>query len=518
MTLKIKKSKSRTINSRNNFITGVIGQILVLIMAFLCRTVFVKTLGAQYLGINGLFTNIISLLSLTELGLGTSIIFNLYKPIAEDDKHQIYLLMKFYKTAYQLIGWVIIALGLIICPFLRYVIKDLPDFINVYFIFILFLAQSASSYFFFAYKSAILRANQQVYVINTTKWGFTIGLNVIQMLELYFIRSYELYVALQIISNALQNTTIAKQSDKLFPFINAKSEDKLSWAEMKDILKNCYALSLWKMNAVVVAATDNVVLSTFIGISIVGLYSNFQLLRSQIGKLTALAFSSMTASLGNLHAKDGNRSVKMHKIINFMTFNLYGVIALGFFFVANPFVKIWLGDFYTLPTFAVFLLSVDLYITGINGSTNMFRTVMGLFQQMKYRPIIGVVVNLVVSIALVKPLGISGVILGTIACNFLVYFWFEPIILYKYGFKASPVKHFVNNIKYALMIFGCGLVIYWVINTLQLANSLNILLGCTLSVILPLTASYIIFHKSEEFIYIKNQLLPKLLKKKKVNN
>ena len=208
-----------------------------MILGFVTRSVFIKTLGTQYLGISGLFTNIMSMLSLAELGIGSAIIFNLYRPIADDDKPQIILLMNFYRKAYRIIGLAIAILGLCLIPFLPYLIKDKVQFLDVNFIFCLYLFQSVSSYLFFAYKSALIKAHQKDYIVTGIGYYFTVATNVIQILVLWLFHNFTLYILTVIVFNVLNNLTVALKSDKLYPFARRATKDKLDKAETKEIIK-----------------------------------------------------------------------------------------------------------------------------------------------------------------------------------------------------------------------------------------------------------------------------------------
>ena len=509
----MKKSKSRTINSKNNFITGVISHLIIMAMAFVCKTVFINTLGKPYLGINGLFHNIINLLSFTELGIGAAIIYNLYKPIAENDEKRIYVLMKFYRFAYRIIGFAVIGIGLVLLPFLPYMMKgNVPSFINVNLIFILYLLQSASSYFFFAYKSAIIRANQQAYIINRAYWWNTIILNTLQILSLIFITNFELYVALSIFTNIGMNIYVAHVSDKLFPFINKKSDDKLSWAETKDILRNCYALSLWKINALVNSSIDDIILSALAGLEIVGIYSVAQLIRDNIAKLLTTFFTSITASVGNLNVLEKERDHQIYSVINFITVVMFSISSLGFFFVVNPFLKIWLGDSFMLNIYAVLFFSIDIYLKGLSNLHSTFRNALGLFKYMKYRPLIGTLTNVILSFALAARYEIAGVVFATVVCNTILYFIMEPIIVYRYGFGIKTWEFYRKNLIFVLLVVLMGLGIYGVLSLFELKGIWQILVNGSLAVIVPLLVFPLLYWKSDEIKFIRDNMLHHLFK------
>jgi len=320
---------SRTSNSIRNMTVSIAGQMLTVIFQFITRTVFINALGTQYLGITGLFTNIISMLSLTELGVGTAIIYKLYKPIEQNDEHRIYLLMKFYKAVYKIIGIAILVIGLIILPFLKSIIKDDISFVNIYFIFLLYLLQSVASYLFFAYKSALIHANQKEFITTGIGYVFVLISNILQIIALSIFKNFTLYVTISIFTTVAMNMVISIICDRMYPFINKKSNDTIDKSEIKQIFKDCYALLIYKANAVVLNATDNMVLSTFVGLSIVGIYSNYLMIFTFINTILTKIFSAITAGLGNLHASgDKEHEYEVFKNINFISFVLFTVSSL----------------------------------------------------------------------------------------------------------------------------------------------------------------------------------------------
>ena len=215
---------SRIKNSFRNITVSVVGQLFVVLMQFVSRTVFINVLGTKYLGLTALFTNIILMLSLSELGIGTAIVYKLYKPISDNDKHKIYLLMNFFKRVYQVVGLVVLCLGLLILPFLKSLINEDISFINIYLIFLLYLAQSVFSYFFFAYKTSLIDANQKSYITVGINYLFTFLSNVLQIVVLLSFKNFTAYVSVSIFTTILMNFVISKVCDKMYPYINKKTD------------------------------------------------------------------------------------------------------------------------------------------------------------------------------------------------------------------------------------------------------------------------------------------------------
>ena len=462
-----KKNNSRTTNTLLNFTSSIGGQFITILMHFITRTVFIATLGKSYLGINGLFSNILMVLSLAEFGVGSAILFKLYEPIAKEDHHRIAVLMKFYKSAYRVIGISVAVVGLTLVPFLPMLINDYDRLtelrINVAFIFLLFLLRTVSSYLFFAYKSAIIEANQKEYLINLISYFYTIGASILQIVCMYLFHNYIVYVSIMIGQIICQNIAVAILSNKMYPYINEQTDDKLDKQEVLGIFKDCGALFLYKLNNVVLKATDNIVISKFIGIEAVGLYSNYYILYTTINTLFAKVYNAVSHSLGNLHTEsDRKHEYKIFEAVMLITAILSGTAFIGIFVCADELINTWIGEDWLIAQPFAFLMGLELYTLGFRVALSKYRTTMGLFQQAKYRPLAGMIINLIVSIVLVRRWGISGVLVGTIVADWTTMMWFDPIIIHKYGFKGEfPVMdYFAKYLKYFFTVCMIGAIDY----------------------------------------------------------
>ena len=461
MQKKIIEKYSRTKNTIYNFTSSIGGQFLHILLQFLTRTVFIATLGKSYLGIGSLFSNILSLLSLTEFGVGSAILFKLYDPIARDDHHRIALLMKFYKSAYRVIGIIVGLVGICLIPFLPSLIRDYDKLsnlhINAALIFSIYLLKNVSSYFFFAYKSAIIQANQKGYIINIVGYFFEIIAAIIQIVTLFLFRNFILYVMISVAQVIGYNFACALLAEKMYPYIKEKTSEKLQISEVKDILKDCGALILYRLNNVVLKATDNIILSTFMGLETVGMYSNYYILYTTINSLFSKVFNSVSHSLGNLHTEsDRDHEYDIFEIAMLITAILGGTAGVGVFLCADELVQSWIGKEWTLAQPFSLLMGLEIYTLCFRVSLSKYRSAMGLFQQAKYRPLAGMIINLIVSVLLVKRWGICGVLVGTIVADWTTMMWFDPIIIHKYGFEGiiSPTKYFS---KFVIRFFAiCG--------------------------------------------------------------
>ncbi|WP_339206404.1 oligosaccharide flippase family protein [Paenibacillus sp. FSL K6-3182] len=506
----------RTSYSIKNLSITLIGQIVAMGIAFPARFVFVKFLGTEYLGINGLFTNIVSVLSFVELGIGSAIIFSLYKPIAENNSYQIKALMNFYKMAYQVIGIVVLVLGLLLLPFLDLIVQDSALQYNLYIIYLLFLLNSVISYFY-AYKRSIIIANQKNYIVNSIRYISLISLNVIQMVILITTKNFILFLIVQICLTIIENLIVSRVANKLYPFLKHSCNTKLDVNDKKGIYKNVRALMYHKFGSTVKLSTDSIVISTFIGINWVGLYSNYYLITNAINSILNQVFNSITASVGNLIVSENeNNKYRVFENIYFANFWIGGISAICIFQLLNPFVTLWLGKNYLLSENIVLLISITFFVTVMRNSVLTFKNAGGLFTQDKFKPIIEAILNLVLSIYLAGKFGISGVLMGSLLSTVFTSFWIEPYIVYKYIFKKTVTAYFIKYIKYV------GILIISTMVSVRFSN-LNIqselylfLYKLFISLIIPNLIFYFLFKRTIEYIYFSKLISSFINKFKKV--
>ena len=364
----------RTINSAKNILTGVVGQILTYVLQFISRTVFIYMLGAEYLGISGLFVNVLTILSITELGIGTAIAYSLYKPLADKDIRIIQATMNLFRKAYFIIGCAIFALGFAMMPFLPYIMKGTTKLININLIFALYLFQSVSSYWFFAYKSALLQADQKKFIINLIRYAVTIATTCLQIVLLIVFKSFLLYTIVSITSNILSNILSARKADKIYPYIKNRNNEILSKESKKAIYKNIFGMSIYKLNAVILRSTDNIVISIFIGVVAVGLYSNYLIITSALIMIAKLIFSSVTSSIGNLFVSESKQKNEfIFRCLSFMSYWIYGFCAVCLWILFNPFITLWVGDTFLLDNFVVLIIVLDFAMEGFQSVSLTFK-------------------------------------------------------------------------------------------------------------------------------------------------
>lgn len=504
-------SESRVKNSAKNSMIGVFVQVASILLNFGGRVIFLKVLNELYLGINGLFSNILTLLSLAELGVGTAIAYNLYKPIAENDILAISKLMNFYKKAYTLIGCVITVLGIILIPFLKFIINTdvVIDHLSIYYV--MFLLNTSCSYFF-AYKKTIFLADQKEYVISKVRLIFSILKVVLQSLVLILTKSFLLYCVIMILCTIFENIYISIIANKQYPFLNSLHTEYLDKNDIKKIFSDIKALMIYKIGSTVLDGTDNVILSAFIGLNWVGLLSNYTLIINSINMVISQIISAVTASVGNFIAKeDKEKYGVLLDNLTFFTYMIYSIVFVGLLCLLNPFIEIVFGPQYLLNVDVVVVLSINFYIFGMLNPIWIFRTTMGLFVYGKYRPIVSAILNVIISILLVKLIGPVGVLVGTTITRLITNVWYDPYVVHRYGLNSKPNNYYVKWLFYmvvSLIIggFAYSMCLLYVENTV-----FSFITKGIFCVSLTLGVNAIIFRKHEEFAYFRN-ILKRILK------
>ena len=498
-------SQSRVQKSIYNMITGVIGQVIVLVTGFVVRTVFIYSLGSTYLGVSGLFSNILNILSLAELGIGQAIIFSLYKPIAKHDENKICSLMKLYRKVYHALFWIVLVLGVIALPILPFIINDIEMIPNIRIIYVMYVFNSASSYLFI-YKNAFLTANQQNYISTLISYAFSFGTSLIQIILLLICKNYLLYLGVQILSTIMNNIVVAHKVDKLYPFLRRKNIPKLDKEELNHIKNNVKALVIYKIGTLSLNSTDNILISKFVGIATVGLYSNYLLISQSITGFLSTIFNNLTASIGNLNTSESKeRQQFMFNVINLATFWLYGVVAICIYNLIDPFVgECWLGESYVLGNSSSFIIAFNIYIGGMLFAPFNYRQTMGLFVEGKIRPIVSAIENVIVSIVLGKYFGLNGILWGTAITRLTTNAWYDPYIVCKKGLNINPFKYFMDSIIKLVVLFFTGAFCSRVTNFILVNGIKGWLIKTTIILVLCNLVFFCVYYRTKEFKYLLN--------------
>lgn len=508
--------RSRLQNSFFNMISGFASRMLGMFTSFIVRTVFIQCLSSDYLGINGLYSSILSMLSLAELGFGTAMVYSMYQPLANKDDEKLKQLMNLYQKVYTIIGAVILILGLSLTPFLEYLIKDAPDISGLKFYYLLFLFNSVVSYWFFAYKNSLLQADQKAYIFTNYMSVFNVIKTILQIILLLVFHSYTIYLVTQILCTIGQNICIALKVNHLYPFLKEKTENKLPKEEKSRIFRDVKALMLSKVSHVVLNSTDNIIISAFVGVKWVGLLSNFVLITDAITSVLCQITGALTGSLGNFFAKEEKESgYVIFKRVEFLNFWLYGFSMIALIVLLNPFVTLWLGEDFVLNEGIIIALAINFFVAGFMNTLWTFRSTLGLFTQGQYRPLIVAILNIIISIGLSYIWGMAGVLAGTAISRACVNLWYDPWLIHRKGFEKS-VKPFIVNYILKIMLLGIVTIIMRYISAVIIGTHVTIFNFIVLMItvgIIPNIVFAIAFWKIDELKYFQNLVFKHILKK-----
>lgn len=446
--------KSRTEYSARNATVAMCSRILAMLAGFVARVVFTHTLSEEYVGINGLFTDILNVLALSELGVGTAITYALYKPISEGNTEKQKSLMRMYRNFYRGVAGMVLLLGLLLVPFLGYLFRDQPKVEHLTLIYLLYLANSVLSYVF-VYKRTLVDAHQLSYIgvlYQTMSW---FAQSLMQIGVLLFTGNFMLYVSVMAVCTVANNLCISAKANRLYPYLRDREAERLPEEERRGIFRNIRAMLMHKTSTVIVNSTDNLLLSALVGIRSVGCYTNYFLIIGSIQQVLVQMFGGITASVGNLGVESDSRRVKkIFEATFFMGQWVYGMVAICLYEVLNPFVELFFGRQYVFPKYITLVLCLNFYITGMRQPTLIFRDSLGVFWYDRYKSLAEAVINLGVSWILGKYMGTIGVFIGTTVSMVTTSLWVEPYMLYRHKLECSVKGYFLRYGIYAAVTFG----------------------------------------------------------------
>lgn len=454
-------TEGRIKNSVRNISYRLVSQVASIILKFVSRTIFIYILGVEYLGINGLFSEILQMLSLADLGFGTAMVYSMYKPLAEHDEKRLIQLVALYKKIYTIIAISITVIGISLVPFLKYLVnmdKDIP-YLNVYYL--LYLANTVSSYLV-VYKTCILNADQKNYLISKYNTIFNFISLIVTSAFLLLTHNFMIYLIVQVAVTYANNFYVSHIAEKQYPYINDKVE-KLSKEEGKQIFQNVKSVFIYKVANTLVGSTDNTLISVLIGTIAVGFYSNYCMIVNNITLFINIIFSSVTASIGNMVVEENKKkNYDVYCLMQFMSFLMSSVAITVTYLVINDLINVWLGEKFVLEQLVSFAIVLNMYFSVVLMPIWSYREATGMYLQTKYVMVATAVVNLVVSVILGKMIGLAGILFATSIARISTYFWYEPKLLFKQFFGKKVWNYYKDIIKNIVVTFTvatiCSLV------------------------------------------------------------
>lgn len=494
----------RTERALKNISINILYQIVIVILGFISRKVFLDNLGTEYLGVNGLLGNVLSAMVLIESGFGISIVYNLYKPLAENNKEQIIALIQLYKKVYFILASILLLISISLYPFLENLIKSDGNVPYLGVVYIIFVSKSIASYIY-QNKWALINADQRGYKLTKNNIIFQVVSLSGKIIILKVTQNYIAYLLIEFILFIMQNYIGARIVNKLYPYLKTKEKYKIDADVRTNIVSNVKAMFIQNIGSYAIYSTDNILISYLISVSTVGLYSNYSLITDQLNSLVSQFVGGISNSVGNLIATENEeKSYFIFRITFMISFWIYSVSSIFLFNLLEPFINWWLGTGYLLNKLTFWIIIINFYISGMRKTITIFKDKAGLFAQDKYVAIIEGIINLVVSIYLGKRIGLVGIFLGTSISFLVTSFWNQPRILFKYYFtKQSVFKYMITYIKYIFLTILVGMLTQYICKFIILKNSfLGLVVNGFICILIPSSIYYILFKQSKEFQYL----------------
>ena len=486
-------------SSTRNALTAVITQIVMGVASFVERMVFNQCFISDYLGFYSLFKNIISVLSVAELGLSVAISFALYAPFAEDNFEEVNAILAFYRKVYRTVGSIIFVGGIIFSFFLPFLVKTEVPMTSVTVYFYIFLLSTVFEYFFF-YKSILFSANQRDYVptlVTNTCWAI---MYCIQIAVSIFTHSFMIYSLCIFIFTLVRCITVNILANKCYKFIKNKPS-KLSKESRKKILQNVKGLIATRIGNVISDSTNGILISAMVGSSILGLYSNYQMITKGLLGFTNILPSAITASLGNVGATESYDNVaESYKYIESAYYLLYAIISIVLVNIINPIVSIFFGASRCMPFSSALLICILFYISNIKNLFYTYKSSLGLYWYDRYRPLITGISDFVLSIILGKIIGFDGIILGTIIAYTVIDLWVEPLIIFHRGFHASSRKMIATLMLRLVFVILLMLGTSYITSLLPGKGLPNLALIFVVSTLITGAIFFIVYHRNKYMI------------------
>lgn len=501
-------NQKRTTATIKNIFTGFIQKLITLVCVFISRKLFIQYIGIDYLGINSLFANILSVLSMADLGFGVAIAYSLYKPLAEKDYETIRGLIKYYRKIYNIIAGAIFSIGLLLIPFLDYLVNLESDIPNLTLYYVIFLAQTSVSYLF-VYKAALLNADQKSYIINNLFAATSIVTTALQILAIVIYKEYIVYIIIQLFAVVAQNVAISIKTNRVYPFLQIKEHIQTNKNIKSEITKNISSIFIYKTSTVLMNSVDNILISKMIGTVILGMYTNYLEVVTGIFAFLNIVFSSVTASIGNLVLEKNNeKSYLVFKAMQMISFYLSAIIIASLMISYQTIIRIWIGPEYQLSDSTVAFICLNFYLSICVMPLWSYREACGIYMKTKYIMLIAAGLNLILSIILGYFIGLEGIIAASVISRLVTYFWYEPKILFETIFIQKLKLYFipfVTNISLVtITIYGFWFILRHCLVDATIWNIalINICLGMILTAVY-----YLLYKNKEEYLYVKKTLM-----------
>ena len=493
-------TESRTVNSLRNMFAAWGGQAIYAIGQFVVRAAMISQLPQVFVGFESIFSSVLTIISLADLGFGSAIVFALYKPIAENNKEAIKSLMRLFKRVYITIGVVIIALGAILTPNIRAILgADCPDIPYIQAYFFCFVLNTGVSYFF-SYRGSLLYAHQKSYIVYIITYSFQIVMCIAQVTVLLLTQNYLIFLICMVCSTLFQNIVIAVVSGKMFPYLKEKDVQPIDKVVLKDIKQNIIGLFMHRIAGVCSTPVSNLIITNVVGLTITSLYGNYLLIVNALTNVLSKAFDAMIASIGNLSVKESKeRQNEVFKTTFFINSFLYVVISTGFICSVNCFIELLAGDGWCFGNVTVFLIVYLFYVKGMRSACSSFTSAYGLYWKTKWKAVLEAIFLPVFALILAFPLGIDGVLLGCMISSLVISTVYEGWAVCRFALESSLRKYIAQFAIYALQALVVIVATFALTELIPLHSILGFIVKGAIGVVISSAVWFLLYRKTREW-------------------
>jgi O-antigen/teichoic acid export membrane protein len=491
---------ARSKNAIRNAYFGLIEKLITIIFPFIVRTIFIHTLGAEYLGLNSLFTSILTVLNLTELGFSSAIVYSMYKPIAQDDADTINALLYFYKKVYRYIGLIILGIGILLIPFLPNLVSGTyPEGINLVYVYLIYLINTVLSYWMFAYLSSIINAHQRNDLISRVNIIISLAMYTCQTIVLLTVKNYYIYILILPAFTIINNLRTAIIAKKMFPQYKAKG--KLSKEVKADIKEKVSGLMINKVCQVSRNAFDSIFISMFLGLTETAMYNNYYYIMNSIVAIMTVLTNSVTAGAGNsVSMESPEKNYNDMNRLNFAYMWLSGWFTVCLLCLYQPFMKIWVGENLMFPFAVVILICLYFYVLKMGDIRYIYVQAKGIWWENRFRAIAESIANLVLNYFLGKYFGVYGIIAATLISLFLINFCYGSQIIFKHYFTKQKISdYFGRNAIYALVTLVAASITYFLCTLITFDSLIGFIIKIAVCIVVPNIIYFLIYFKTKQF-------------------
>lgn len=477
---------SRSTNIKRNIIWATVNRVLTLVIQFFNRTVFIYCLGDLYLGLSGLFTSTLNFLALAELGIGSALIFSMYKPLADGDDAEVCALLNLYRRVYRIIGLSMLVIGLVLMMLLPYMIKgEVPPDANVYLLFLVYLLNTVLSYFLYAYKNSILIANQRSDLLSNISTVLVLITNTIQIVILLLFKDFLLYSLVFVLSTIANNLVINYVVNKRYPQFKCAGE--VRGDQLADIKRRVFGVFLYRICYVFRDAIDAMFISAFIGLSVLGKYNNYMFVLNTITGFMVMIRTNITASIGNslaTESEDKNYADFQRSQMLYMWISIW--LATCLFCLLQPFITLWVGKEYLLGQVELGLFCVYFLCYKLGDICSTYRQAAGLWWQDRFRPIVEAIAKVILNFLVISFLGVAGILANSIVCLLLINSIWASWVLYRYFFKSHRQFDYIwRNLYFLLITILIFILVSYLCNFIPGDGVMPFIYKCIISFTIP---------------------------------